>query len=323
MLILQIFLLVFTTLLASSCNTPEVIVQKQSVIGISSSFMRGRTVPAPIYGITLNDVSDAVRPGITQSILSLNHFPTSRIVFDSNMAANYYSTPVNDLNSHTYIMGELLDSAFMTNFTVPQYQARVQSYLSALGDSVDIWEIGNEVNGGWLGSNTEDKVQVAYDLVSSQNRQTAVTFFWEGTSADQCWESPQNEMFAWINNMFQLNINPAQRNPDRERLRLGLNYAMISWYPEGCANITPDWNSIFTQLASIFPNAKVGFGELGTHSPQFGSTYEINLINQYYPTANHSNLPSNFIGGYFWWNYASEMVPESNPIFNVLNNSIR
>ena len=239
----------------------------------------GRPIPSPIYGATFDNVDNAIMPGEISTLKSMNHFPTVRVVFDQSETPTYYAPQINQLHPYTYIMGQIADSSDMKNFTVASYQTRAQSYVQGLGNTVDVWEVGNEINGGWLGTNTEDKVQAAYDVVSAQGGATAITFFWEGTAADNCWDSPSNEMFTWITNMFQLNLSPSQRNPDREKLRLGLNYALISWYPEGCNNILPDWTSIYTQLAGIFPNAKVGFGELGTATPQYGSQYEINLIN--------------------------------------------
>ncbi len=33
-----------------------------------------------------------------------------------------------------------------------EYKNRVKEYMGVLGNNVDIWEIGNEINGEWLGS---------------------------------------------------------------------------------------------------------------------------------------------------------------------------
>lgn len=283
----------------------------------------GRPIPAPIYGVTLDDVADYIRPGEITSLKMMNKFPTARIVFDGGVSASYYVKPVQELRPYAYIMGEIADSVVMSGLSVSAYQSRAQSYVNTLGSNVDLWEIGNEVNGGWLGTYTEDKIQAAYNVVTAAKGATALTFFWEGEESDYCWDSPKNHMFTWINNMFQLDLPPNQRNPEREKLRLGLNYALVSWYPEGCYNIQPDWTSIFNKLAGIFPNSKVGFGEIGTAKPQYGSTYEINLINQFYPLAKNIPLPSSYVGGYFWWNFAEEMVPYTSTLFGVLNNAIK
>lgn len=224
-------------------------------------------------------------------------------------------------------MGQILDSSDMSKFTVTSYEARTQNYVAALGNQVDVWEIGNEINGGWLGNNPYQQALAAFNVVSSQNGATALTFFYEGEPSDpnNCIDTSGdgNDMFTWINEKFQLNLSPAQRDPANEKFRLGLTYVLISWHPSQCNNIQPNWSQIYAKLAQIFPNSKVGFGEIGTPNPQGGSTYEINLINQFYPMASTTSLPSSYIGGYFWWYYAEEMVPSTKTtLFNILNQAI-
>jgi hypothetical protein len=49
-------------------------------------------------------------------------------------------------------MGELVDSSDMILYTLQQYHGRTAQYLSTLGSKIDIWEVGNEVNGNWTGT---------------------------------------------------------------------------------------------------------------------------------------------------------------------------
>src|SRR6266446_8449278 len=53
----------------------------------------------------------------------------------------------------------------MKNYTPSQLTAWTLSYTQTLGNLIDIWEIGNEVNGNWVGS-------------------TALTFFYEGEPSE-------------------------------------------------------------------------------------------------------------------------------------------
>jgi hypothetical protein len=284
-----------------------------------------RAIPSPIYGVTLDDVSN-VSAQIT-SLGQLSHFPTSRVVFDFSETPSYYAPPLQNLRPVSYVMGLLADSSDMSRYTAASMQTRAQNYVSSLSGLVDVWEVGNEVNGNWLGSDTMDKIEAAYDVVDAARGSTALTFFYEGEpSQKNCIATGNggNDMFTWIQNNFQLNLPPAQRSAETERIRLGLNYVLISWYPDQCDNIQPDWATVYSKLASIFPNSKTGFGELGTANPQQGSSYEINLINQFYPMAKTTPLPPSFVGGYFWWYYAEEMVPSNATVlFNVLNQAIR
>jgi len=286
----------------------------------------GRPIPLPVYGVTLDDVA-GVNAEVT-SLLQLNHFPTARVVFDYSEPASYYSGPINQLRSAAYIMGQLADSSDMAKYTAASMQTRAQSYVSTLAGLVDVWEVGNEVNGNWLGSNTLAKIEAAYDVVSAAGGSTAITFFYEGEPSDpnNCISTQNggNDMFTWITNNFQLNLPADQRSAETEKIRLGTNHILVSWYPQQCNNLQPAWNTIFTRLSSIFPNSRTGFGEIGTANPQGGSTYEINLINQFYPLAKTTALPASFEGGYFWWYYAEEMVPTTaTGLFPVLNSAIQ
>ena len=99
---------------------------------------------------------------------------------------------------------------------------------------------------------------------------------------------------------------------------------LISWYPDQFPGESPNWPWVYIKLAGIFPNSKVGFGELGTADPQYGSVYEINEITQYYPMAKTvAGLPASYIGGYFWWYFAEEMVPWGTTLSSVLNTAIQ
>jgi hypothetical protein len=287
----------------------------------------GRDVPAPIYGVTLDNIN---RPNAQlNSLKQLTHKPTARIVFDVGQTPQSYSSAINLFRGSAYIMGLLADSSYMQGYTASSIRDWAQSYVQTLGSAVDIWEIGNEVNGNWLGTNTMAKIEAMYDVVANAGGKTALTFFYEGEPSEphNCIanDGGGNDMFSWINQSFQLNLLPAQRSHETENIRLNLNYALISWYPDQCQGENPNWPAVFTKLSAIFPNAKVGFGELGTANPQGGSNYEANEIKSYYPMQKtQAGLPPTYIGGYFWWYFAEEMVPwGKNTLSATLNSAIQ
>jgi len=288
--------------------------------------LTGRSVPSPIVGVSLDDVSNTAAQ--VNSLSRLARAPTARIVFDKGVNPSYYLKPIQQLRGVAYIMGELADSSYMKKYTVSQITTLAQNYTKTLGNLVDIWEIGNEVNGNWLGSNTLEKIEAMYDVVSAQGGATALTFFYEGEPSDRnnciAEDHGGNDMFSWIDRQFQLNLPANQRPSETEKIRLNVNYALVSWYPDQCPGEDPNWPWVFTKLAGIFSNSKVGFGELGTANPQYGSSYEINEIKQYYPMAKTvSGLPASYIGGYFWWYFAEEMVPSGTALWNALNTAIQ
>jgi len=252
-----------------------------------------------VYGITIDAVSR-----ISNTVTALSNMckkPTTRIVFDEFIPATDYQNAVNQIHNVSFIMGEILDSYYMKQYTLAQYQSRMTEYLNLLGDKVDIWEIGNEVNGEWLGSISDvvAKINAAYSIVKAQNKKTALTLYYNKV----CYEKSDNEMFYWVNK----NVSSA--------MRTGLDYVWISYYEDDCNNHQPNWQQVFDSLHTLFPNSKIGIGECGTTKSKKKSTY----INRYYKM--NINTP-NYVGGYFWWYYRQDCVPHTKTLWATINAAI-
>jgi hypothetical protein len=253
-----------------------------------------------ISGVTIDDVN-----GLDDIIVSLEELskrPTVRIVFDSGMPASYYKEPVNRIRKVSFIMGELLDSYYMKDYSVQRYKERTEDYLGTLGSKVDIWEIGNEVNGEWLGNSDSvmKKVITAYRLVNASGKKSALTLYYN----HGCWQKPENEMFRWTLE----NIPPSMRD--------SLEYVFISYYEDECNNSQLDWQAVFDSLRVLFPNSKLGIGECGTKFTEKKEEY----LKRYYSM--QINTP-NYVGGYFWWYFRQDCVPNSKPMWKVLDNVLK
>ncbi len=257
-------------------------------------------VPTPIYGVTVDDISEL--PAIIESLQRLSRKPTARIVFDETVGPAYYRKAAIAMSQVSYLMGEILDSAYVRRISVNGYLNRTTRYLDSMGDIVHIWEVGNEVNGEWLGttSSVVAKISGAYDLVKARGKVTALTLYYN----EECWSRRANEMFTWA----QANI-PA-------RMKQGLDYVLISYYEEDCNDLRPDWPTVFAKLAAMFPNSKIGFGEVGTSDP----ARKAETLQRYYTMK--IDQP-NYIGGHFWWYYREDMVPWTLPLWSVLNTVIQ
>ena len=267
----------------------------------------GRAVPSPIYGVTLDSVTN-YKAQVT-ALQKFPYVPTARVVLDPGTTPADYSTAISAISKSAYVMAELQDSVDMKSQTVASFQARAQTYFAGLKNSVDIWEVGNEINGNWLGTDVENKLRAGFKVLDDAKATTAITFFYFGEPGQpgNCIPGSQYEMFNWISNLQQLNLPVSQRDPQNEKMRLNVDYIFVSWYPQQCNDIKPNWANVFARLATIYPNAKIGFGEIGTAKPQYGSTYELNLIKEFYPLASRVQMPSSYVGGYFWWYFAQEM----------------
>jgi hypothetical protein len=282
------------TLTALACAAASLLASAQT------SVPSGRVVPTPLHGVTIDDVSRL--PDITASLSKLSRRPTARIVFDEFVDPDYYRRPVVEISKVSYVMGELLDSFYMPRYTVDGYTQRVRQYLNALSDVVDIWEIGNEINGEWLGRNTDvvAKMTHAYDIVQSQNKATALTLYYN----QGCWETPANEMFRWADT----NV-PAY-------MKQGLTYVFVSYYEDDCNGLQPNWQAVFEKLHRMFPNSKIGFGEVGTARKVKKEAY----LDRYYRMK--VSAP-NYVGGHFWWYFRQDMVPHTKALWSTLDDAVK
>lgn len=252
-----------------------------------------------VYGVTLDGIGH-LNDEIT-SLSNLHYKPTTRIVFDEWQPASGYLTAVTQIHNVSFVMGEILDSYYMNQYSYEQFASRVTEYMNILGDNVDIWEIGNEVNGEWCGT-TESvikKINMAFKIAKYQNKKTALTLYYN----KNCWSNPENEMFRWVNNF----------NSAKQRLRP--DYVLVSYYEDDCNNFQPNWQQVFDSLHVLFPKSKLGIGECGTTNASKKETY----INRYYSM--NINTPD-YIGGYFWWYYRQDCVPYSKPLWTVINNAM-
>ena len=252
-----------------------------------------------VYGVTIDGIDNL--SSIVTSLSSLCKKPTTRIVFDENVAATNYQTAVNQIHPISFIMGEILDSYYMNTYNLTQYVARTNEYLNLLGDKVDIWEVGNEVNGEWLGTTSAvvPKIDTAFKILKSHGKTTELTLYYN----KNCYSNSQNEMFRWVNQ----NLSAA--------MKTGLDYVLVSYYEDDCNNMQPNWQVVFDSLHVIFPNSKLGIGECGTSIANNKATY----INRYYRM--HITTPK-YIGGYFWWYFKQDCVPQTSSLWSVMNNAI-
>ncbi|WP_199030198.1 MULTISPECIES: hypothetical protein [Ralstonia] len=295
-------------------------------LGMQTASAQATRPKAPIYGVTLDDVSNI--NAIVASLTHLPYKPTVRVVFDPGTTAAEYYPALVKLHAVAYVMGEIMDSYYFPS-DLQTYTARTNELVGTLKNVVDVWEIANEINGEWLrpdssGPNSVaapeeqaigNMVAAAHDIVKAAGGLTAVTMYYnDDGKGTNCYELPMDSWRTWAQTYL-----PA-------RVRQGADYALFSYYPyQDCPGLNPTWTNDFKLLESIFPVAKVGFGEIGTSSTSAPKSVQQNLIKSYYPmgTATMAADPR-FIGGYFWWNYVEQMLPySSSSYWSLLNNTIK
>jgi hypothetical protein len=286
--------------------------------------------PLPVFfnGITLENLDSPLKgqPPVSQVITRVGQITTPivvRVVFQGGVSPDAYVAPLRQLQSlnvgdtrRVYVMGLLFDSQALRKYktddkssldcptpnSAPQkysefrYQNRVDCYVDQLDDFVDIWEVGNEVNGAWAteGEKTVWKINYAIKKVNEKNASTgknklkALTLVHQphctvqdsrgrGIDWDCRSEAPEDhdDMFDWADEYL---LKPGSQFRQSE-----IKYLLVSYYEDNCdkgfCTINPQkpgesktgeqrlndyWNDIFNKLAARFNEIKnFGFGEIG------------------------------------------------------------
>jgi hypothetical protein len=286
-----------TGLIATGCSAqPSTPPNRAALIGTRPG------LPSSFYGVTVDDVTK-----LDQIVASLAHLPSKpavRIVLDPDMHPADYRLPVDAIGKVAYLMAEPIDSSEVISYTTGEYVNRFRRYVAAYKRKVALWEVGNEVNGDWLGpaSRVTADIEGAYGVVRKTGGRTALTLSYE----PGCAGSPSHDMWTW-----------SAKNIPRD-MKLGLDYVLVSYYEEECNGYRParaEWDTVFRRLHLMFPHAKLGFGEVGTHQNE-RIAYKIAYLDRYYRL--RIDVPG-YIGGYFWWYYAEDMVPyQRSPLWRAL-----
>jgi hypothetical protein len=262
---------------------------------------------ATVWGVTLDndaDISARALAAQADALASLPIRPLSRVVMDIGTTPADYAYSVPRIARVSRVMAELGDSSEVKGLSLSRYSSFVRAFVTAFRKDVDIWEIGNEVNGEWVGQAREEmaRVQAAYDIVKAVGERTALTLYYN----PGCYANRANELFTWL---AARHVPPA--------MGAGLDYVTISYYPGDCNDYWPSaaqWQRVFDRLHAIFPRAKLGFGESGHSGGSTSTAHDIALLSRY---TNVRISGDNYIGGYFWWTWAEDAVPKGNAFWKA------
>lgn len=251
-------------------------------------------------GVTIDtrDVPSDIWAGIVN--LAGDREPWVRIVFDADEPATSYVPMVRAAHdAGVRVLGQFLDSSEMASFPLAQFQERVRTYVATL--SVEAWEVGNEINGSWLGPDAAEKSRWAADYVKrNTDAVTVLTLYWLLGEDEPEWST-----FNWVHT----NVDTAWRD-DLDMI------ALSTWVEEHPLGISFD--RVFAALARQFPNQQLVVGELGYGSADLEHVWwwgdpadklgagRLAVAHDYMTLA--ADRPW-LLGGGYWWYYAEEAFP--------------
>jgi hypothetical protein len=256
--------------------------------------------PTRIVGVTVDTTAH-----LSTTIASLRqlHQPVwTRLVLDIDdahpAALAHYPEAATKLARVGPVMAELADSSELKSISVGGMRRRARAYLRAMGSSVAVWEIGNEVNGDWTGARpaVARKTQAAFKVVNHAGAATALTLY----ENQGCGDGPHELIpVAWSRRYLPT------------AMRDHISDVLLSYYEPQCHGRRPSaavWTQRFRALHRVFPNSRLGFGEIGMPRPATAATRDRarSIVRHYYGL--RLPLPY-YVGGEFYWYYAEDMVP--------------
>jgi len=174
---------------------------------------------------------------------------------------------------------------------------------------VDVWEIGNEVNGEWTGrpADVVAKTLAAYRVAAAAKRPTALTLYYN----PGCAEDAAHRMFTWVRRQLPASLT------DRP------TYVLISYYPSDCGGYWPSparWQQVFDRLHRLFPHSRLGFGEAGTTKRHVTQAQRAALLHRYDRVQVQG---VDFVGGGFWWSFAEDAASRHTRVWKALAEDMR
>jgi hypothetical protein len=263
-----------------------------------TQFAKASPSMSPWLGVTM-DTIDRYRSSLDLASGLTDPLGWVRIVMDPGTNFSAYAPVVRRAHlSGLKVMGQPIDSYYAKDFPGQDYLRRIQRAVTAL-PAVDAWEIGNEVNGGWLGPDMGDRVdQVATWLHASHPEKTVVlTLYWQiGTDV------PQWSTFDWIRDELKASTI---RDTDV--------FLLSTWVEDAPLGLAFD--RVLGALHDALSGSLVGIGELGYwgsgtsrawwYGDQRNTTEGRRIVlDQLY----RSSLGYSWsVGGVFWWYFAEDM----------------
>ena len=271
---------------------------------------------APLRGITITSIKDIDQ---TLSVIrSSEKKLTVRVVIRPNVSMDEYKQAIETLRPHAYIMVEILDANNWAPASAESLSNLTEEAIQAFGNKVDIWEVGNELNGSWLGSSPQEinqKVEATYDVVKRHGGRTAITLnYW---SHRGCYEKSWENLDSYVGTM-------------PEKLHQ-VDYMFLSVYEFSCNPAqqpsSSDLAETLKSLGKTFPSAKLGIGEIAANGPddekaESDLATKKRIAKRYYGMHNELTeaVGSRYVGGYFWWYFYEDAVTRDTHMWPTLKN---
>ena len=161
------------------------------------SARQGDATADVMRGVTLDGVDDL--GAAERAIDALPFTATVRLVTDPERGPDDYQEAITALSSRARLVVQLVDSTAMAGLGVEEARSRARAFVERYAGQVEVWEVGNEVNGAWAGTGPQEinaKVLAMAEQVRAAGEPTAITVnLW---SRPDCYEEEWEDEAAYL-----------------------------------------------------------------------------------------------------------------------------
>ena len=233
----------------------------------------------------------------------------ARIVCDRKNSPSYYRAIVAEAKSHgIHVLLQILDSVDNKKTSLEQSNQRIKDYVDTFRETVDAYEIGNEVNMEPFPKMIEKMEYAAiYVKQAAPQSQVAVVLFWQlGTGYGKKGNGSYTT-FDYVNHAMRPSA----------LLTRNVDLWLVSMYHEGYPMGPVCFDQLMTRLQTAFPGKKIGIGELDYWLPKTDHVWwwgkedmapektRPDFLRWHYAAA--AGYERSILGG-FWWGYIPEMA---------------
>ena len=196
------------------------------------------------------------------------------------------------------ILAEPVDSSDAKSGAVKSCDGYLKRFKECVArwPEVDVWEVGNEVNGSWLPRDIDKKVISVVNYCHKQRKKTFLCFFWQLNT-----DKAPFDLFSWI-----------KRIPEETREKV--DYVGLSIYVDQAPMGADAMDMVMMRIEKEFPDSEIGIAELGywIEGQRLWWAYDKNdpmgkalskIADQYYRS---SFAYERSYGGGYWWNFCTE-----------------
>ena len=274
------------------------------------SARQGDATADVMRGVTLDSVDDL--GAAERAIDALPFTATVRLVTDPERGPDDYQEAITALSSQARLVVQLVDSTAMAGLGVEEARSRARAFVERYAGQVEVWEVGNEVNGAWAGTGPQEinaKVLAMAEQVRAAGEPTAITV--------NLWSRPDCYEEEWEDEAAYLATVPAP-------LAGAIDYAFLSAYETACDPVqrpsAAEVGDALEALGAAFPNARLGIGEIGAQRGEDSDSGHI--ISE--PTRDEKiavarrwigmngqlaqRFGDRYVGGWFWWYFRQDVA---------------